>query len=134
MANKFSKISKQRISTIDPKLQSVLFKAIQVYDFTVLEGHRSNERQDELYSQGRTKLKAGQSKHNQMPSKAVDLAPFPIDWQNLDRFIHLAGIIIGIGHSMGITIRWGGNWDRDNQIMKEDQNFNDLPHFELVND
>ena len=47
------------------------------------------------------------SKHNKLPSKAVDVAPYPIDWNDPDRFYHFAGYVRGIAEGMGIKIRWG---------------------------
>ena len=70
-----------------------------------------------------------ESKH--LDGLAVDIAPHPIDWEDIKRFTYLAGIVVGIAHSMDIPIRWGGNWDRDNEILS-DQKFDDCPHFELV--
>jgi hypothetical protein len=63
-------------------------------------------------------------------SEAVDAAPYPIDWNNRERFVYFAGIVIGVGAEMGIKIRWGGDWNRDNDL--KNQTFFDLPHFEVV--
>ena len=70
------------------------------------------------------------SKHNKLPSKAVDVAPYPIDWNDPDRFYHFAGYVRGIAEGMGIKIRWGGDWNGNFDL--KDQNFYDLPHFELL--
>ena len=61
---------------------------------------------------------------------AVDVCPYPIDWNNKERFYHFAGYVKGIADSMGIKIRWGGDWDGDTVF--DDQSFHDLPHFELL--
>ena len=37
---------------------------------------------------------------------------------------------MGVASQMGIKIRWGGDWDRDTDL--SDNRFNDLPHFELM--
>jgi hypothetical protein len=50
---RFGAKSKKRLATVDPRLQAVLNVVIKDYDFTVLEGRRSSERQAELYAQGR---------------------------------------------------------------------------------
>lgn len=131
MSYKFSQWSLDRLNTCDKRLQEIALEAITIIDFKVLEGHRSKARQKELYESGKSKLDAGLSKHNLDPSMAFDLVPHPIDWTDSKRFIHLAGIIIGIAKSKGIEIRWGGNWDQDNIII-DDQNFDDLGHFEIV--
>ena len=69
------------------------------------------------------------SHHNSDPSRAVDVAPYPIDWNDTERFGRFAGFVLGMAAAMGIPLRWGGDWDRDNDT--HDQKFNDLVHFEL---
>ncbi|MEM6817200.1 MAG: M15 family metallopeptidase [Pseudomonadota bacterium] len=130
MSYSFSGRSQKALSTIDPKLQAVLKEAIKYKDFTVLEGHRGRERQEKMYREGKSKLRFPQSKHNYHPARAVDIAPYPIDWSNIREFDYLAGLVVGIGAQMGINIRWGGDWDRDGEL--SDNGFNDLPHLELV--
>ena len=39
--------------------------------------------------EGRSKLSWLESKHNCEPSRAVDIAPYPIDWDDRERFSHL---------------------------------------------
>ena len=128
----FSTASRQRLDTCHPDLIQVCELVIPNYDFTVLEGHRSNARQDELFRQGKSKLQAGESKHNTDPSWAVDLAPYPIAWDDLSRFYLLAGFMFQAGSQLGVRIRWGGDWNRN--WIHTDQTFNDLPHFELVDE
>jgi peptidoglycan L-alanyl-D-glutamate endopeptidase CwlK len=132
----FSKRSEANLSTCHKKLQKVLNFAIKYYDFTVLEGHRNKEDQDEYYRLGKSKLKFPNSKHNEYPSKAVDIAPWQpgigIDWEDRERFTFLANRIIGMGLAMGIKLRWGGDFN-DNMSTK-DSTFFDGPHLELVDD
>jgi peptidoglycan L-alanyl-D-glutamate endopeptidase CwlK len=99
-------------------------------DFSVLEGHRDAERQADLFHRGLSKLQWPNSKHNREPSEAIDIAPWPIDWRDTQRFYHLAGIVRTIAGEHEITLRWGGDWDSDFDL--RDQNFMDLAHFELV--
>jgi len=128
----FGTASRKKLDTCHQELQSVCDLVIETYDFTVLEGMRSNERQEELFRQGKSKLRAGQSKHNQTPSLAVDVAPYPIDWENRARFYLLAGMMFQAATDLNIKLRWGGDWDGD--WVHTDQTFHDLPHFELVGD
>ena len=65
-----------------------------------------------------------------MPSLAADVVPYPIDWEDHQRFYMFVGIVQGIAASMNIKIRCGADWDGDMEI--KDQNFHDLPHFELL--
>ncbi len=125
----FGTASRKKLDTCHDSLIAVCELVIETYDFTVLEGHRSDERQEELFRQGKSKLRAGQSKHNQTPSLAVDIAPYPIDWQNMERFYLLAGMMFQAATDLGVKIRWGMDWDRDWE--HTDQSFFDAPHFEL---
>ena len=126
----FSTTSMERLNSCHPSLIQICEQVVLTYDVRVLEGYRSGKRQDELFRQNKSKLRAGESKHNQKPSIAVDLAPYPIDWDNAKRFYLMAGFMFQAAHDLGHTIRWGGDWDSD--WVHTDQSFNDLPHFELM--
>lgn len=126
----FSSQSRSHLDSCDVRLQEICESIIPYYDFTVLEGYRSNERQDELFRQGKSRLKAGESKHNSHPSLAVDIAPWPIDWKDTNRFYLLAGMMFQAAAELDVKLRWGGDWDRDWE--HTDQTFFDLPHFEIV--
>jgi len=128
--SEFGTASTKHLSTCHQDLQELCHLVIEIYDFTVLEGFRSGQRQDELFRQGKSTLQAGKSKHNNNPSLAVDIAPYPIDWDNSKRFFLLAGMMFQAAERLDIKIRWGGDWDSD--WIHTDQSFHDLPHFELV--
>ena len=127
----FGSTSQERLEQLDIRLQDILKEAIKFYDFSIITGYRNKEEQEKMFNQGKSKLRYPKSKHSQNPSKAVDIAPYPIDWNDTNRFVYLAAIIQYIAFSKGVKIRWGGNWDMDNDIIK-DQTFNDLLHFEIV--
>lgn len=126
----FSQKSRERLGTCHSDLQGLFIAVAETYDCTVIEGHRSNERQDSLFAEGKSKLRGGQSTHNSRPSMGVDVAPYPIDWKDSRRFYHFAGFVEGVASGLGLKIRWGGDWDSDKDF--NDQNFNDLVHFELL--
>ena len=126
---KFGKTSKKRLSTCHKDLQTVFNEVIKHVDCSILEGHRSGERQDKLFAEGKTKVKYPNGRHNANPSNAVDVAPYPIDWDDRERFHLFAGFVIGIAKSMGITLRWGGDWNMNFEV--DDNQFDDFPHFEL---
>jgi len=128
--NKFSRQSQDALLTCDHDLQEVFNHVLQIHDCTILEGFRGQEKQDEYYRTGKSKVKYPDSKHNQKPSEAVDAGPYPIDWNDTKRFYYFAGIVKGVAASLGIEVRWGGDWDSDNDL--NDQTFMDLVHFELV--
>ncbi len=128
---KFGKRSRERLKGVDSKLINVLNEVVKYFDITVIEGLRSQERQNELVAQGKSKTKFG--KH--VEGKAVDIAPYPIDWNARDDFHYLGGFVLGVASKMGIDVRWGGDWS-DSSLSKnarttKDNNFDDLVHFEI---
>ena len=125
----FGKKSKERLNTCDSNLQKVFNEVIKHVDCSVLEGHRSKDRQNKLYEEGKTKVKYPNGRHNRQPSSAVDVTPYPVDWKDRERQTLFAGFVIGVASQMGINLRWGGDWDQDFQVV--DNRFDDFPHFEL---
>ena len=126
---KFGKRSRSRLSTCDSRLQNLFNEIIKYFDCSILEGHRGEKEQNEAYAKGNSKLRYPDGKHNADPSKAVDVAPYPIDWSDRDRFHYFGGFVLGIASQIGLKIRWGGDWDRDTEV--KDNRFDDLPHFEI---
>ena len=126
---RFGSSSKKRLETADERLQKVFNEVIKYVDCSVLEGHRSQERQDKLFEEGQTKVKYPNGRHNASPSKAVDVTPYPVDWEDRERQTLFAGFVLGIAQSMGIKLRWGGDWDMDFDV--QDNKFDDFPHFEI---
>lgn len=127
---KFGSKSKERLATCDERLQKVFNEVIKEVDCSVLEGHRGEERQNKFYDEGKSKLRFPSGRHNANPSRAVDVVPYPIDWDNRDRFHFFAGFVLGVARSMGIKLRSGLDWDMDWET--SDNRFDDAPHFELV--
>ena len=128
---KFSTTSKQRLSTCHTDLQRLFAEVIKYYNCKVIEGHRTEQRQQELFESGDNVTWTTKSKHLHDPSDAVDVAPYPIDWKDTVRFYHFGGFVLGIAQSMGLDIRWGGDWDGDTDL--HDQKHMDLVHFERRN-
>ena len=131
---RYSTRSKKRLATCDERLQKVFNEVIKHVDCSILEGHRSKERQNKLYDEKRTKVRYPNGRHNSSPSKAVDVTTYPVDWEDRERQTLFAGFVIGIGRSMGYKIRWGGNWDMYSEKGRwevKDNRFDDFPHFEI---
>jgi len=126
---KFGKKSTNQLSTCRKELQEVFNEVIKTVDCSVLEGHRGEDRQNALYKEGKTKVTFPKGRHNSSPSNAVDVAPYPIDWGDRERFHLFAGFVIGIAKSKGINLRWGGDWNQNFEV--DDNKFDDFPHFEL---
>jgi|TARA_R100001480_G_scaffold65931_1_gene77717 peptidoglycan L-alanyl-D-glutamate endopeptidase CwlK len=126
---KFGKRSIRRLKGVDSRLRNVLNELIKIMDVTIIEGVRSTEKQQEYFKKGKSKIDGINKKGQHQLGKAVDLAPYPIDWNDRDRMHYMGGMLIGIGHSMGYKLRWGGDWDRDGET--KDNNFDDLVHIEI---
>ena len=128
---KFGSKSKKNLSTCHEDLQKVFNEVIKYVDCSVLEGHRDERTQDRLYEEGKTKVRYPMGRHNSSPSRAVDVVPYPIDWKDRERFHLFAGFVLGMARGMGITLRWGGDWNMNFEV--DDNKFDDFPHFELRN-
>lgn len=135
----YSLESRRKLATCHEDLQRVFNEVIQHVDCTISEGYRSVERQTFLYSQGRTRPgkiitnidgvnKKGE--HNYYPSHAVDATPWPIDYADIEKQYYFGGYVMATADQLGILIRWGGDWDGDEEF--EDQKLIDLPHFEVI--
>lgn len=107
--------------TCDSRLIHVCSDVIRHYDFSVLCGHRTREEQESAFDGGYSLVHWPHSRHNHTPSLAVDIAPWPIDWDDEERFIELAGAMIYAARERGIDLFWGGHW----------KNFKDRPHFQV---
>ena len=126
---KLGQCSIGRLKGVNPSLVAVFKRACETmpFDVTVLEGLRSYERQQELLKQGATKVSV--SRH--MSGNALDIAPYPIDWNDLERFQIVAEHMFKAAKELGIVIRWGGTWERSFTKPVKWAKFLDAPHFEL---
>jgi len=122
---KFGRRSRERLKGVDSRLVNILNELVKIMDVTIIEGLRTKERQEELVAQGKSQTKF--SKH--IEGRAVDLAPYPVDWEDRERFHYMGGMVRGIGKQMGVNVRWGGDWDSDGEI--KDNKFDDLVHVEI---
>lgn len=118
----FSHTSASKLDTCDKRLQDLFNEVVRHRDCTILEGHRGQEAQEKAFAEGKSHARWGQSKHNSSPSQAVDVAPYPIDWNDLQRFRDFANFVKGVAAGMHIKVRWGGDF----------QTLVDMPHWELL--
>ena len=119
MSYKLGTRSLQSLSGVNPDMVAVVKRAIELteVDFTVIEGIRHINRQREL-------LKAGKSttlNSRHITGHAVDMVPYPVDWEDLERFELMAEAMKEAADELDIPIVWGGDW----------KSFYDAPHFEL---
>lgn len=128
-----------RLSGVNSQLQAVVFKAAErtSQPFMVVEGKRTQARQDELYAQGRTKpgkIVTWTRNSRHIDGDAVDIAPLAADgsipWTDFPSFDRVAQAMFAAADELGVDIRWGADWDQDG--LKRERGENDSPHFELA--
>lgn len=118
---KFGKKSLDKLADCHEDLQRLANELIKEMDVTVLCGYRGKEEQDQAFIDGNSKLRWPNSKHNKKPSLAVDLAPYPVDFKDLKRFIDMCALIEKIAEKLGLKI-----------ILGRDFSFRDYPHVEIA--
>jgi len=132
----FSKSSLNKLNQAHPDLQLIFNEVVKTTDCTIIESYRDKDAQEKAFNEGKSKLHYPKGSHNSFPSKAVDVAPYPISWDDTKRFYVFWGVVKTIVAQLftdgRIThkIRWGGDWNGNDNYM--DQAFNDLVHFEII--
>jgi len=152
MTYAFGKTSLERMKGLHPKLIAVVHGALAILnewdaagvattDMMVLpDSVRTLERQKQLYAKGRTAPGPKvtwtlESKHRIQAdgfSHAVDLCPFPVDWEGPVRFPKfdlISRAMFASAAKLNTPIRWGADWDRDGNPRERGET--DSPHFEL---
>lgn len=126
----FGTRSKEVLGECHPAFREIFEEVVKEYDCAAFEGYRGPEAQDEHFRTGLSNAKWPESKHNKLPSLAIHVAPYPIDWANTKRFYHFAGFAQAMAITLGYKLVWGGDWDSDRDL--DDQTLFDLAHFELT--
>lgn len=128
--NRWSKRSQINRDTCHQDLQLVADAVLKQFNCSFIEGYRKKREQDKYFFMGLSQLLWPDSRHNKLPSWAMHLMPWPIEWRNYPRIRFFAGQVVGIGSILGVPLRWGGDWDMDTEL--KDNTFNDLAHYELI--
>jgi peptidoglycan L-alanyl-D-glutamate endopeptidase CwlK len=97
---------------VDPRLVKVIHRTYELttVDITVVEGLRAMARQKELVAQGASQTL--DSRH--ITGHAVDVAPYVggrVRW-DWPLFFPIIAAVREAAIEQGVTIRWGGCWDR----------------------
>jgi len=106
-----SKKSAERLATCDTDLNLLFDEVLLHWDHSILDGHREEARQNQYYKEKKSKLKWPNSKHNRYPSRAADVAPYPIDWDNRQRFLEFRGVVYAIASRLEIKLNKTISWD-----------------------
>jgi len=98
----------------------------KAFDVSVIAGFRGETAQNAAFTSGKSKLQWPRSKHNKRPAMALDIVPYPLDWQDIRSFQNMgvavkeAWAAIPAAERTGYALAWGGDWT-----------MRDYPHFEL---
>ena len=131
---KFGRRSRQVLGELDPRLQRIMVRVLdEVADISLICGFRNQADQNAAYLDGASSVVWPNSKHNKFPALAVDFQPFPLPHEEVVLWAglaYIAGSAIRIAKEEGVTLRWGGDWNRNGSV--SDERFHDLFHLEIV--
>ncbi len=121
----FGERSEKALATCHPDLVAVARRALQLttIDFSVICGHREKEAQNAAFAAGKSNAKWPKSNHNRTPSEALDLVPWPVNWEDERLFREIALAFEQASRELSIPIKWGGNFTTQK---------GDFGHFELA--
>lgn len=117
----FSQRSKKNLEKAHPDLQRLAHAILEEMDIAVICSYRGEVEQNRAFSEGKSRLKYPQSKHNVIPSRAIDIVPIPLDWSNIESFERMCKVAERKAAKLNIKIRLG-----------RDFSFKDYPHVELI--
>ena len=132
----FGNTSRERLETCHEDIIIILEKVIDVFDFSVIEGIRTAEKQNEYFNKklstldGYNKLSWHQDRFGDGKSRAVDIVPYyggAQQWNDEKAFKKLAALVFNATQDLlykgeiSHYIEWGGLWTT----------FKDLPHFQI---
>ncbi len=134
--------SLQRRGSVRPELQKIADLAIEMspFDLTFTEGHRNERWQIAFYAQGRTSpgsivtdVQWPHGTHNAVPSNAMHLDPYPINYKDTDKYVLMAGVVWAAAVVLELNdhLRWGRDWDRDFDLTDQ-RRILYFAHFEWV--
>ena len=132
---RFSRISAERLLTCHPDLIAIFNEVVKHVDISIVCGHRGEKEQNEAFNSGHSQRRYPNSFHNYIPSVAIDVMLWHqqephVRWDDIVGAAWLAGYVQRIADELGVGIRFGGNWDGDDEF--DDNTFNDYAHYELT--
>ena len=141
MKYSLSKASQNRLDTCHEDWHVICDELCNHVNFSVFCGHRGKFEQNQAFARGYSDLEWPDSKHNKLPSMAIDMGPYfaeirNTDWEDFGAFAVFAGMVKIVSMlllaqgKISHRVRWGGDWDGDGRTI--DHKFRDAPHFELV--
>ena len=123
---KFEITSLTKLNSVDIRLKILAEKVLSItpINFSIVEGLRTKERQEQLYKTGKSKTL--KSKH--LVGKAIDILGCKEQYDNTKDIYILIGLFIAVAKQLNINIRVGALWDKNSTM---ENNFIDAYHIEL---
>lgn len=127
MTYRFSKRSENNLVGVNPALVTVVRRALELssVDFTVIEGRRTLERQQQLKAAGASKT----MKSRHLSGDAVDLLPVGADWNDYKCWLPVLVAMRQAGQELGVKLRFGISWTDNPEDTPA--KFLDAPHVEI---
>lgn len=154
----YGRKSLKNLSSCDEGLIKIFSLVIPVFDNSIIEGHRTPEKQNELHKSGASKLRGDDPKamHVYTPSKAVDVYPYSPKYGLITghprqiaaicdlsgrnevlvtryiwgQFHELRGHAMQAAHLLDIKLINGLDWNHDGDTL--DHKFIDAMHYQLI--
>jgi len=134
----FGGVSLLRMKGLNQKVINLLNLAIvrTPVDFGIAfdGGFRTAEKQWELYKKGASKKDGFKLKSKHQSGMAVDLMPYignqPTPTK--ENYLKIYTCLMECSKELGYKLRSGMDWDMDLELLT-DQDFDDMPHFEIIN-
>ena len=106
------------IREVDRRLEK---RRIQKLDIKAVCGHRGQADQEKAFALGNSDKHWPDSRHNTLPSTAVDVTPDPQMWSDPELVMLLIGFILAVAVDLDIEIEVGALWQK-----------RDRPHVQLT--
>ena len=95
MSNRWSYSSLIKLEQLDIRLRQIVNKVRDKRDVSIITGHRGEDEQALMVRLGRSQVAWPDSKHNKLPSLAVDVQPYPYVEDTLREYLsYIAGLFI----------------------------------------
>lgn len=121
--------SLKELDTCHPKIgrlmrevdRRVSKRRVQKFDIKAVCGHRGEVAQEQAFRDGNSDKHWPDSRHNTLPSTALDLTPFPELWSDPELLMLVIGYVLAVADELDIELEVGALWHK-----------RDRPHIQLT--
>ena len=103
----WGKKSRREILTLDVRLVYLANRLADVFNVSLIKGHRGKEEQNAAFNSGHSRARWGESKHNFKVSLAMDIVPYPTLWDDIPALDMMLGAAQVIARDGGFNITLG---------------------------